>query len=339
MFRGKRIILCVHEYADFSAIIKEGLEHLGFTVIGLNVKQPDFKYQNIWQRLHNLFRKIILGDKTFKQKLKQKAVEQKLLKQLEGCDPADYALLIRADILPRSVIELIRKKSSIVSAYQWDGLDRFPTIFEYIPLFDRFFVFDPQDLITKNTLPATNFYFDHIDRDDVKASKQITFTGSYFSSRNELLKDISNILSAKGIKIDISIFSKHDEEIAKIKKWGFKHIDSVIPYRENLKKVVSSDFLLDVHINEHNGLSFRIFEAMNYEKKIITTNTTVKRYDFYNESNIFVWGDDDIERLEEFLSTPYLPIAKEIRDKYAFSNWISYLLDYRPYQQIDLPSS
>lgn len=339
MFEGKRIILCVHEYADFSAIIKEGLESLGMTVIQLDTKQREFRYKSFKQRFDNFVRKTFLGDPNYKQKLKQKTIEQKLLKQLEECHPADYALLIRADILPRSVIELIRKKSSTVSAYQWDGLSRFPTIMEYIPLFDRFFVFDPKDLITKNTLPTTNFYFNHTSRDTIKVNKQITFTGSYFRSRNKLLREISNVLGTKGIQIDISIFTKHEEEIAEIKKWGFKHIDTVIPYQETLKKALSSEFLLDVHINEHDGLSFRIFEAMDYEKKIITTNTAIKQYDFYNESNIFVWGDDNIDRLEEFLSKPYLSVAKEIKEKYAFSNWISYLLDHKPYQQIDLPSS
>lgn len=338
MLKSKTIILAVHEYADFSTTIRKGLEHLGFKVIELDTHQPPFRYKNVKERFYNFIRKTFLQDRNYKQQLKQKAIEEKLLQQLEPHQHVDYALLIRADILPESIIDTIRKKTHLVTAYQWDGLDRFPIIYDYIPKFDRFFVFDVKDLSIDGVLPITNFYFNHFKIEDrSKTENQAFFIGSYFEPRNQILKDISQKLLDIGVKIDISIFSKHEHEIEKIQNLGFCHLGTTISYEDNLRRAISSEILIDVHINEHRGLSFRIFEALGYDKKIITTNSIVKLYDFYDENNIFVWEDDNICNLEYFLNAPYKQVAKKIKEKYAFGNWIYYVLDEEEYYPITLP--
>lgn len=338
MFEDKTIILAVHEYADFSATIKKGLKDLGFNVIELDTRQPPFRYKTIMERLYNFIRKSFFHDRNYKLRLKQKAIEKKLLQQLSPYTNIDYALLIRADILPEAVITTIREKTEMVAAYQWDGLERFPNIYDYIPKFDRFFVFDSKDLAIDKTLPTTNFYFNHIPVPNRESTeKQAFFMGSYFEHRNPILKDISQRLSDLGIKTDISIFSKHKHEIEKIHAMGFNHLDITISYEENLSKALSSDILIDVHINAHKGLSFRIFEALGYNKKIITTNRIVKLYDFYDENNIFVWEDDDINNLEHFLNAPYRQVSKEVKDRYSFDNWTHYILDQGKYYPISLP--
>src|SRR5690606_22154715 len=295
----------------------KGLEQLGFEVVELDTHQPPFKYKNISERFINVIRKTFLRDRNYKQQLKQKAIEDKLLQQLETYARIDNALLIRADTLPGSVIDTIREKTDLVAAYQWDGLDRFPIIYDYIPRFDRFFVFDVKDLSIGGTLPITNFYFNHFKIENKnKTENQAFFIGSYFEPRNQILKDISQRLLNMQVKTDISIFSEHEHEIEKIQNLGFCHLDTTISYEDNLRKTISSEILIDVHINEHKGLSFRIFEALGYDKKIITTNSIVKLYDFYDENNIFVWENNNMGNLEYFLNAPYKKVAKEIKEKY-----------------------
>ena len=72
----------------------------------------------------------------------------------------------------------------------------------------------------------------------------------------------------------------------------------------------------------HNGLSFRFFEALKYEKKIITDNFSVKEYDFYNPNNIFILHKDNLENLETFLHSDYQKLPPELVEKYSFSSWI-----------------
>ena len=86
---------------------------------------------------------------------------------------------------------------------------------------------------------------------------------------------------------------------------------------------------------EHNGLSFRIFEAIKYEKKLITNNKTVKQYDFYHPNNIFVFEEDNFQGLENFLKVAYTPLSEEIKQKYSFTNWLRYVLDIPPYKALN----
>ena len=83
--------------------------------------------------------------------------------------------------------------------------------------------------------------------------------------------------------------------------------------------------MLDLHNPIHNGLSFRTFESIGYEKKLITNNNLVETQDFYRPSNIFVINKN-YERFKEFLAAPYEVLESTIREKYSFSNWITQLL-------------
>ncbi|MFK5040379.1 hypothetical protein ACI3P4_05410 [Glaesserella parasuis] len=101
--------------------------------------------------------------------------------------------------------------------------------------------------------------------------------------------------------------------------------DSPIHFEENLLNSFNSDILVDFTVSEHSGLSFRIFEAIGYSKKLITTNTTIKEYDFYNSNNIFIIENEniDINELKKFLLLPICELPKNIIEKYYFTAWIS----------------
>ena len=70
------------------------------------------------------------------------------------------------------------------------------------------------------------------------------------------------------------------------------------------------------------GLSFRIFEAMALEKKIITDNEKIKNYDFYNSNNILVLNKDFSNITKDFFETPYQPLPEKIYEKYTLEKWV-----------------
>ena len=73
----------------------------------------------------------------------------------------------------------------------------------------------------------------------------------------------------------------------------------------------------------HSGLSFRIFESIFYQKKLITNNTEVTKYDLYHEDNIYIWDgrEIDIDSLRSFLNKPYHILPSKILNKYSFKTW------------------
>ena len=43
---------------------------------------------------------------------------------------------------------------------------------------------------------------------------------------------------------------------------------------------------------------------------------------FYRSENIFIYGEDKIENLANFIDTPYAEVEEEIVKYYDFDNWI-----------------
>ena len=110
----KTIILGLPQTFSLYNSIKKNLEFLGFEVIDISYPNHNFTYKNKIDRIVNTFRKVFLRDKHYKNKLifapHKKNVEQ-TLKDIEI--KADFALLIRADIYPLEILNLIKKKLGI----------------------------------------------------------------------------------------------------------------------------------------------------------------------------------------------------------------------------------
>ena len=64
-------------------------------------------------------------------------------------------------------------------------------------------------------------------------------------------------------------------------------------------------------------------EALFLERKLITNNTDIKNYDFYNHDNIFILGEDNINEIKEFINKPYKKIDQDIIDYYDFDQWLN----------------
>ena len=75
-------------------------------------------------------------------------------------------------------------------------------------------------------------------------------------------------------------------------------------------------------IEKHQGLTFRVFEAIGYHKKIITNNPDIANYDFYNPQNILIINEQNISIPNEFLTSSYIPIPDQIIRKYTLETWV-----------------
>lgn len=71
------------------------------------------------------------------------------------------------------------------------------------------------------------------------------------------------------------------------------------------------------------GLSFRVFEAMALEKKLITNNQFIKKYSFYNPNNILVIENENYNFSPEFIYSKYEPLPEHVFNEYTIDNWVS----------------
>lgn len=151
------------------------------------------------------------------------------------------------------------------------------------------------------------------------------------------IAELSEFLVRIGYTPDIYVVTHPRDNIKPYENTKINFLKKGISYEENICKMKDADVLVDFINGKHCGLSFRTFEAMGYDKKLITTNAEIIKYDFYNPNNIFVLNNDNLAKLNEFLEKPYEPLPVEIKQKYSFTNWIRYVFDEKPYQEINLP--
>ncbi len=300
---------------------KENLEFIGFKVFLL--KNDEHVSIPLKDKIIHAYNKWVHKDKSYKRLLKNKMSKEKQLALLSTFDKADYALFIRPDLFDYDVVNATKEKVDKIVAYQWDGIKRYPLVKNYIALFDKFYAFDKNDVKENPNLhSATNFYFD-----DIKPTKEVEkgtvfFLGTYMRHRLTLLQHLGAELINHKLTPRFFLFSNK-------KRKSISNVELIYEgysYRQSIDLTQGSEFLLDLHNSIHDGLSFRIFESIGYDKKLITDNQLVRDYDFYNPNNIFVFENNTFQDFDPFIKSPYQQLDVVIKQKYSFTSWLQNIL-------------
>ena len=95
-----------------------------------------------------------------------------------------------------------------------------------------------------------------------------------------------------------------------------------------LKLYNSTKYILDAPQAGQNGLTMRTIECLGARKKLVTTNEDIKNYDFYDETNIYVFNEEDnIDFNSSFFTDGYKELPEKIYKKYSLKNWLKTLLE------------
>ena len=218
-----------------------------------------------------------------------------------------------------------------------DSVRNNPSARQIIPLFDDCYTFDKDDTseFGINFLPL--FYSDNmraVANANVQKKYDLFFVGTVHSDRYNFIKKIVNQYEAKGLKAFTWFYFPsrvlyykmlfENKEVRKAPKNEFKF--KTIPATQLAELLASSSVVLDIQHPKQTGLTMRTIETRGAKKKLITTNTQIKNYDFYNPSNILVVDRKNPVIPDEFMSTPYVEIPQEIYEKYYIDKWCETLL-------------
>lgn len=314
----KKILLVMPDHVGLYHCIRKNLEYYGFEVTEAIISGNTINYE--FPKIKN----SIWHDRT---------------------PLYDYALVIRGDLfVPSGFLEKIKPyiKNEMV-AYQWDYMNRFPLIWQAVPLFKKFFVFDMNDYKNNKNqfLPLTNFYFDYNLKNKTNEKFDFYFLGCHVEGREHEIQLFAKTAKENHWTLDFEIVAPSENDVQKWRSiYPFDNIrigTRFYSFQENLANMQYSKVLVDFKTPGQEGLSFRCFEALGSRKKLITTNTNIRHYDFYHPNNIFIWDGNDLTGLSDFLALPYVEIDNEIREKYGFGNWIKYVLNIEDFNAITLP--
>lgn len=301
--------------------------------------------KNLYDRWMNIVWRLILRRTDYWEKRNKRLFDKTCMKQLEKIlsNKIDYAIFIRADMYSHNLFRKLKDKQVYISSYQSNGIHgKTKNILNIAHYLDQVFCFDPADVAKYKDIGfkfLTNCYFPdekyEFGKNLVRETKTVYYAGSGLPDRINVMKKLNHYFQGTDYVLEATlvvprhIVAKRDSNI--------EFVHDYFDYGNYLKIISNSYALVDLVTDEHDGLSYRFFEAMYFKKKLITNNFHVKKYDFYNSNNIFISDFSDLTNLQEWLLGSYEEIPEEISKKYSFDNWLSNMLNLPNKIQIPLP--
>lgn len=247
----------------------------------------------------------------------------------------DYVIFINPETVTQEILLKAKKINPRVKiiTYMWDSFKNKPYSKKYIPLSDSFFTFDPIDANENNVKFLPLFFIRDYQK---KQQKDITeydfcFIGTAHSERFNLVNKIT-----ANSKNNFLFFYSPNPLVFLYKKYiknelnGLCFLDVSFDSMER-KSIINilekSNIIIDINHSSQRGLTMRTIEMIGSKKKIITTNSEVINYDFYEPENILVFTEEiSIEDIDKFKSIPYKDLPENIYQKYSIESWIKILI-------------
>lgn len=313
----KLILLITYDNWGYNQYIADALEKKSYEVKHINFHSFRYKYPSFKHKALNFFTKN-LGISN----LKHIHYNEVILNEIKDIKSIDVAIYIKADFLSPVTIQSINKKSRRSVFIISDSINRYPKTKKILSLFDKVFSFEKKDCEKYHLNFKTNFIYKTINRVP-STYKYKVFNISSYDKRFTVLEKIAKALYRMKVNSKIIVF--------KPKKKSEPYLEFVsapLSISEINTLMEASEIMLDVSRAGQQGLSFRVFESMGLKKKLITTNTDIVTYDFYNPENIFVITDiNNIRIPESFFNTSYIEIPENIFNKYLINNWVDELVE------------
>ncbi len=252
----------------------------------------------------------------------------------------DYILIVKCDMTPVSILERFRTvfPKAKLCLNLWDSVENIPGVTEKFKYFDSLHSFDLNDCEKYPVLKFRPLFFgDQFRKEEHKGDYKydISFCGTVDSDRYAVIRQIQKIAEEKNLKCFWFLYlqSKFIYIFYKATKKEFRGVEEStfsfdkMPSTEIAKVVDESRIILDVQHPKQTGLTMRTIEMIGMNKKLITTNESIKKYDFYNPVNVAVVDRKNVTIPEGFIDSVYIPLQNEIYEKYSLRSWILDVLD------------
>lgn len=325
-FEGKKILFVSVSFFGYEKAIWERLKKLGAEVDFYDDRPSN---SIISKGIVRVYRKLM--------QIKINNYYQEILKKTENKN-YDYFLLIKGEAIPLFFLQKIKElhKNIQMIGYAYDSFAEHPNFKLLLPYLDKKFTFDRKDAQKFGLHFRPLFYINQYNR-SVNSSQNpkydLVFIGSVHTDRFLVGENIREFCDRKFLntffyyyapsKIAFRLRKIFDENLKKfdIEKVSFKslnHID-IINYYQN------SQAVLDINKPFQDGLTIRTFEVLAMKKKLVTTNSDIKNYPFFNPQNIFVTDRKNIFIDPEFLKTEFAEIDEKIQYMMSLDSWLECL--------------
>lgn len=247
----------------------------------------------------------------------------------------DIILIVKGDMVSKVSIDYMRKKwkNAPLILYLWDPVINIKGIESKLQFYDKVISFEPKDCQKYGF--EFRALFSDIEYDNTSEKNDdyvydIAFYGTMYADRFAIIHDLDRYcldnkrkfyrfcyLRGKFMKFFYFLTNKG------FRKLGSKAISYTPKSSSEIAEIISSSkSILDINDPLQEGLTLRTLETLSMGKKMITTNSDIKNYDFYNPNNICVISRTSIDIPRSFFEDEYENIDSGILEKYTAKGWV-----------------
>ncbi len=263
---------------------------------------------------------------------------ENILQSIKG-NQYDIVYVYKGEGMPSKVVEIIKtmNPNAFLVLYFPDSIRNNPNAKDLIPLFDSCYTFDKKDSEDHNLQFLPLFYskqFETIANNSSKYQYDLMFVGTVHSDRYKFVKRIISQFEENGAKAFTWFYfpSKllyykmcaEDVFVRSAPKTDFKF--TTLNMTQLTSILAQSKIVIDIQHPKQTGLTMRTIETFGAKRKMITTNSDITDYDFYNANNILVVDRTNPIIPASFINSPYEDIPNDIYEKYGIDSWINILV-------------
>lgn len=328
----KKLLFIGNGFYDYDNSIKKQFEDFGFSV--------DYFCETTYTLTYRYY---------YRKKQTKKVtelIEKKVRKIAEKCrSDYNYVFVIKGAYLTPNSIVMIKKKNpgAILILYLYDSLARIPNFQKIHTFFDQIYSFDRIDCQSNKLLHFHPLFYRKEYSNLLKSKSEnidLYFFGWFHSDRFAMAKFMidfckENHLVSK-VKLYTGLFSFIGKWLTDNQTREYWNIFIFKPMskRMHFRNLANSRCVLDIAHPLQSGLTIRTIEMVGAQKKIITTNADIVNYDFYNPKNILIIDRNSPNLMIDFFKTSYVPIERNIVNKYSIKHWVETIFKHLPESKI-----
>ena len=190
-------------------------------------------------------------------------------------------------------------------------------------MFDLVLSYDKNDSETYGLLYYPTPYSSINIKEDPNYFSDVYFLGKAKNRLHEIL-NVYDQLEAKGLRCRFFITGLSKD--ISLNKKGIKIIESMT-YKENLIYVRNSKCLLEIMQHGAVGITPRTWEAIMYNKHLITNNSFLKGTNYYNQSSVTILGEQLLSNIsaDNIISANF---SEETRQALSPVNLLSFISNH-----------
>lgn len=329
--KKKRVLFFAPAFFGYENKIKSKMEELGIIVDMFDERS-----------IHKSYQKALLkvNPNIFSRKTEKYYLE--ILELVKNID-YEYVLFIKCEMATETVLKRIKKlfPKANLNLYLYDALDNIKNIDKKLQYFDHILSFDRHDCLNNQHINFRPLFFCDEYKTNEPINKEykydVCFIGTIHSDRYKILKEVCEKTKKEGLSIYLYPFlqSKFIYYLYKMTKKEFRDT-SIQDFRfdkissQDIANIVDqSRIIIDIQHPKQTGLTMRTMEMLGMKKQMITTNTDIVNYDFYDSRNIFVMDRTDLNISLGAFSNKYFDVDDSIYIKYSLESWIYEVLGER----------